>query len=109
MADENDLYVSVVEFISRTASVRREKIHADTRIWRDLGIDGDDAEEFMTKFAQEFGVDLSAFKFNRYFGPEAGFNPLLWPFYKLAGKLPIVDIHVRDLVQAAREGKWIID
>jgi hypothetical protein len=40
-----------------------------------LGLDGDDAYEFMQAFSERFSVDLSAFPYNKYFGPEG--NALL--------------------------------
>ena len=109
MAAEDDLYKRVVELISRVTSVHREKINAETRVRQDLGVDGDDAAELMRKFSEVFSVDLAEFKFNRHFGPDAGFNPIIWLFYKASGRLNLIDIRVRDLVFAASVGKWTVN
>ena len=41
-----------------------------TRLYHDLNIYGDDAEEVMTKFSEMFDVDLSEFSFMDHFPDE---------------------------------------
>jgi hypothetical protein len=71
----------------------------------DLRMDGDDAIEFFEEFAAEFDVDLSAFVFDKYFGPEGGFLPaeLLSLARKRTPKEPIT---IARLVAAAEAGRW---
>jgi acyl carrier protein len=71
----DDVYERVRQFVAREASVRVETLTPETRINYDLGVDGDDAVELLEAFMEEFRVDLSAFEFNRYFGPEGGPPP----------------------------------
>ena len=51
------------------------RIFAESRLAEDLGLDGDDAHEFMTAFAKRFGVNLDGFMFSRHFGAEASATP----------------------------------
>ena len=52
-------------------------ITEDTRLLQDLELDGDDAEEFIDTFSREFGVDMSSFCFEEYFGPEVSCRSML--------------------------------
>lgn len=71
-----DLLEQVKTFVAEFSSVSRERISAETRVNDDLGIDGDDGEDFLAAFCARFGVDPSIFPVSKYFGPEAGANPL---------------------------------
>ena len=51
-------------------------LSAETSVNCDLGMDGDDGIEFMQAFSERFGVDLTAFPCDDYFGPEASANPI---------------------------------
>lgn len=81
-------------------------ITGKTRI--DKYIDGDDAIEFFDEFAIKFGIDMTDFEFTKYFNPE-GFNPVrdvVQIFVRpniLANK-----ITVKDLIESAKNKKWII-
>ncbi len=47
-----------------------ETLSLATRISWDLGLDGDDASDFMVDFFQHFGVDVGDYDHYRYFKPE---------------------------------------
>lgn len=46
------------------------ELSRETTLEQDLGIYGDDIEEFFYRFSKEFNVDLSEFKSERYFKPD---------------------------------------
>jgi hypothetical protein len=73
---DSDLLEQVKTFVAEFSSVRKDRISADTRVNDDLGIDGDDGEDFLKAYCARFGVDPSIFPPDKYFGPEAGANPL---------------------------------
>ena len=68
---------SVIHFI-RTEYWWFEDFDMKSSIEDELGITGDDAIEFMEKFAAKYKVDLSDFEVSKYFSPE-GFsgNPFI--------------------------------
>jgi hypothetical protein len=70
-----------------------------------LGLDGDDADEFMMEFARRFQVDLRGFEFSRYFGCEAGLTPLsaIVGLFTDGGRESIA---LERLAQAAENGRW---
>jgi len=72
-------------------------------VGHDLGCDGDDARDLLDRFATEFLVDLSDFTFDRHFGLEAAFNPLLYVYLRLrrSARLRFVPLTVGDLIEAA--------
>ena len=70
------LLEEVKAFVAEFWSESPNRISAETSINDDLGIDGDDGEEFLQAFCDRFAVDLSMFPHEKYFGPEAAANPI---------------------------------
>ncbi len=46
------------------------EVTPSTRLYKDLGLTGEDAEEFMSRFAGAFDVDMTSFVWLRYFNDE---------------------------------------
>jgi len=96
-----DLEQRVMWFVADIRGTKVEKLHLGSRLCHDLGVDGDDAVEMLTKFSQIFEVDMSRFEFGKYFGPEAGFsllNCIIW------GSGPLLPLTIGDLVEFAQRG-----
>jgi acyl carrier protein len=118
------LYSRVKSFIEDQTNVRSDELSPDTRIYHDLGVTGDDADEFLEAFRREFGVDMANFNFDDHFTPElsafAPLSPFFWlfmltPTYRKMMKRPrdakrkfmVIPVTVMDLVKAAKEGNWL--
>jgi acyl carrier protein len=95
---------NVYEFVSRYCGVKRQALTPQTRLVEDLGLEGDDAEEFIQSFSQTFSVDLTEFEFRKYFGVEAAVNPISLVRFFLPKKR--VPIEIGQLVAAAARGRW---
>ena len=97
----------IIEFISQSLSIPLNKITKTASLFHDLGIDGDDAIDFLNEFSHTFGVSLSQFRFNEYFGPEGSATP--WGFIKeIVTKSSFTQkkrLEVKDLIQAVSTGK----
>lgn len=75
--DRNDLNYEVLDYLveriyfyvgfSRKAF---ETLCLATRVSEDLGLDGDDASDFMEEFFEQFGAALGDYDHYRYFKPE---------------------------------------
>lgn len=106
MADMSDaeLLESLLAFVG-AETLTRQQITLATDIARDLGVDGDDAREFIRRFAGRFSVDMSAFDFAMYFGGE-GFDPIALMKSFLAGRRTKVPMTVGRLLEAAKERRW---
>jgi hypothetical protein len=78
----------------------------DKRLLEDLGIDGADACELLEEFADHFHVDMTGFRPIDYFGPEAGFSPLLVIYRFFRPGAATEPLYVRDLVSAVESGRW---
>lgn len=114
------IYTEVRKFVADWMGADLDQINAQTRLCQDLGIAGDDGENFMMDFQRAFDVDLTGFRTDDYFGEELSplipLNPLVWffpSFHKLrkmprneTGGIKMVPITVKDLCKAAATKTW---
>ncbi|WP_409998028.1 MULTISPECIES: DUF1493 family protein [unclassified Bradyrhizobium] len=100
---EGDVYNRILSFVVRETNTRRS-LTEQTDIARDLGVDGDDAVEFLQRFQSEFGVDMSGFRFDQYFGGE-GFSLIgfLRGLSSAARKKPLT---IKMLCDVVARGRW---
>lgn len=81
----------------------------DTRLWEDLGLTGDDANDFMGSFFERFQIDPGDFDFHRYFlmEGEGGLYSLFqrWVLKKSQTRQR-EPITLGMLYRAALDGKW---
>jgi hypothetical protein len=111
---------SVLDFVAEFAGIPRQRLKPATTLLGDLGVDGADGWELVEEFGQRFQVDLSAFRFERHFGPEGlpTYAPLVWlswlvswPFRRKQSpevRAGVTAIRVSDLIAAARDKRWIV-
>jgi acyl carrier protein len=103
-------------FVAETVGRSQGEILPTTALQNDLGLDGDDAHEFMIEFVKRFDVDMSGFEFLGHFGSEGmwpwQFPRFLWNVIcRIRGdgqrEIPgLKTIHVADLYRAAETKKW---
>lgn len=85
---------------------------AETSVNDDLGMDGDDGDEFMEAFSARFAVDLSAFPYDKYFGPEASATPFTFIAAIIlrltTGRWSTLSpLKLRQLAEAVERGSWV--
>ncbi|MEQ4311558.1 DUF1493 family protein [Pseudomonas syringae] len=75
--DRNDLNYEIVDYLVERiyfyvgfGRKAFETLSLATRVSWDLGLDGDDASDFMENFFEHFGVDPGDYDHYRYFKPE---------------------------------------
>jgi hypothetical protein len=84
------------------------QLSPQTDLFRDLGVDGEDASDLLLRLGKEFEIDLENVRFDRHFGAE-GFNPLAlllpgwWRWRR--ERIPVT---IADLIEAARTRTWPI-
>lgn len=104
-----DLEKRVLAAIADQTRCPLSELSPQTDLFRDLGMDGDDARDLLLRLSEKFEINLENMQFDRHFGPEAGFNPLAlllptwWQW--LRQRLPVT---IADLVEAARTRNWPI-
>lgn len=80
-----------------------------TRLWEDLGQTGDEANDFMERFFDHFGIDPGDFDFYRYFLME-GEGPLYSLFRRWVLRKPHTVQHepitLAMLYRAALDKRW---
>ena len=105
--------------VSGQSGVPEAEITLETRLVEDLGIDGDDGDELLQAFADEFGVDMSSMDPLNYFGDEGIGLPvpslvplasLLIPSFRASVRHATRGrrvLTVRSLVTSARARHWL--
>lgn len=108
LEDCQQIEEAVIDFVAQESSTPRKCLKTTSRLWHDPDIDGDDAAELMAAFACRFQVDMSEFKFDFHFGPQAAVNPVLYLWWCAfePDKPRFVPITSADLVEAATQKKW---
>ncbi|MBU2714257.1 DUF1493 family protein [Zooshikella harenae] len=104
---DNDVYQTLTAFLTDWLSIRKTtKLTPSTRIFHDLGVDGDDAVELLEAYSEKFQVNLDKFSINQYFGEEAPLNPLDLVTYLLRGKLQAdkKPLTIKDLLDGIEKG-----
>jgi len=97
----------LIEFISAELHVAPDQLLPSTRLCEDLGVDGADGADLIESFGRAFGVDLSRFEPALHFGPEAGFNPLLWLWSLVSStRTRRSAITLADLQSAVESRRW---
>jgi len=100
----DELVEAVMALVGDELGIKPDRLSLETRLLHDLGCDGDAATDLIQHFAQRFGVEVSTFQFQRHFGPEAAFNPLVFLYRQIfrPARLRLVPLAISDLVNAAR-------
>lgn len=105
--------------VAAHSGVPEAEITPETRLYEDLGMDGNDGLDFLTAFADEFAVDLRPMAPLNYFNDEAAFTgyatlvPVVARFSRAfrarvrRAARGLSALRVRDLVASARAGRWI--
>jgi acyl carrier protein len=62
----------VRKLVAAQSGLPIERIQPSSRLFHDLGIDGDDAEELLVAFGERFSLPIKDFPFSEYFGSEVG-------------------------------------
>ena len=107
MALEDD----VIQFVADESGTEPSKLSRDTRLWEDLRIGGDDAEEFFERYQECFHVDIEELDLSLHFPwePEAYLAGLLTSISRKIQSVPkptYVTITVGNLITAAEKKKW---
>jgi hypothetical protein len=110
----------IIAFVAAEMMCSTKAITASTTLFGDLGVDGDDGDEFLVAFMKRFSVDMSGYRGNRHFGPE-GFvpwAPLVWLLLALRlrrepkstpeSRAGLIPVPVQVLIDSARAGKWAL-
>ena len=76
-------------------------------IFGSLGLDGDDAFEFMTEYSDKFNVNLDDYRWFFHNGEE-GFGPGALFFKPPHARVQTIPISVSLLTESAATGKWML-
>jgi len=107
---EETIFNQIREFIASKRGIKSSKISVNSKLYHDLGLDGDDALEFFESFSCIFCVDISEFYLDNHFGSEYSA-----PIRLILRKLPFIKryikeyepITVADLINAVKSKKLV--
>jgi hypothetical protein len=103
---KKDSWTELVQFIRQfTALPESFAMTRQTNLVEDIGLDGDDADEFMAAYAKHFNVSPGDFQYSDYFGPE-GFDPIGSILDLIRRKPPLKPLTLGMLETAANVGEW---
>jgi hypothetical protein len=92
----------VLRLVASMTGIKREELVPTARLFHDLHVYGDDADELLMAIKDEFGVDFSGFEFSDYFTSEPN-DSVFWQFvtrkWVRKEKLPFT---VSDLVEIVK-------
>ena len=106
---EKIIFNEILDFIIEERGNYKQKITGNTLLEKDLGISGDDGEDFMYSFFIKFNINYDNFDISNYFHRE-GFDFILASVNLIFGKRikqPVYDIKISDLKNAIEQGVWI--
>lgn len=98
----------IIIFIEKIQDINKAKIHPNSDLSSDLGIEGDDFFELEEQFAKQFNVDMSGYLWYFHHGEEGGFHLggiFFKPPYKRVSHIPVTPL---VLLEAANHRKWPI-
>jgi hypothetical protein len=101
---DRDLKDWIIQMVTERLPDRSHEISLESRLFHDLGITGDDADELLTDYVDAFQVDMTGFKFTDYFTSEP---PSMFEKWSKQNS-PRPPITVGDLVEIAQRGKWVV-
>jgi acyl carrier protein len=107
---DSDILARILAFVAEETATSPERISLETSLQKDIGVDGDDAEELMEKFSETFQVDMKEFQIDKYFYPEhyLVFSPLKLVQWLFGDGPPLTaSIRIADLVKAAECHRWV--
>lgn len=107
--DASSIADEVKQCIAGFTGISTEILKDETSLFHDLGMDGDDAHDFIQEFASRFQVDLTDFVFSDYFGAEAAIHPLtlLTGVLGLSATQQFKRLEVKCLIKAALRGHFL--
>lgn len=102
-----DVFEEIKTLVQEHIGNVKLKLDRNTRLYRGLRIDGDDAFDLLKAFSQKFNVDMAGFNLNEYFAPE-GIDLIgaIANLFRGRPKPKLKELTLGDLERAAIERKW---
>nr|WP_176722395.1 DUF1493 family protein [Candidatus Thiosymbion oneisti] len=97
----------LLHFVEQERGKYRVPLTSDTELFAQLGLESDDALEFLDHYATEFCVDMTGFDYHLYFGPEGlDVISIIASLFSGKGRQPYKPLMLGDLHDAMIRGRW---
>lgn len=98
----------IIDFIEK--EFWKSNLDSNSDVFSEVGIDGDDCDEFLLKYAEKYAVDMSNFLWYFHYQDEASVNGFGKLFFKNPHqRVKTVPITPKMLTDFANNKKWEID
>jgi hypothetical protein len=84
----------------------RALVESHTELYRDLGLNGDDAWDLLENIRKDRGVDFSGFEFDRYFPNETDAIYYLWGRRFGLWRNRFKPMTIAHLTEVIERGRW---
>ena len=101
--NREEVAAGVCAIIARKTGLQSARLTDEVRLFEDLGVDGDDAEELLLAISEAYPIDFSRFRFSRHFAAE----PTLLRLFSQRPKTE--PLTVSALIAAAMSGSLVSD
>ncbi|WP_338758682.1 DUF1493 family protein [Massilia sp. METH4] len=104
----------MIRFVADELRCPLKCVNLSTSLFHDIGVNGDDAADFVDCFSDRFNVSLDGFEFDRYFGPERPgtlveiFQVMFAKIFTSRRRSKFQRLEVIDLIRAAEDGRFMI-
>lgn len=110
--DKNNERFEILRFVADFTGVKIPEIKAESHLCKDLGVDGDDGDDFITAFVDKFNLNYSGFELARHFNDEGvDFLGITYIISRALGhrrkKKGMIDLSVQDLIDWVERGYWL--
>lgn len=95
-----DTKKELLDYISSEWGLKNTSIELELEY--DLGLTGEEAEDFITHYSEKFNVDVSKFVITDYFSSE-GLHPIFF-IKRLFKKKKKNSLHIKDLIRGIETG-----
>lgn len=100
----------VIQIVSACTGIAADRISENSDLRRDLGIEGDDANELLERICSEFAIDMTCYDPRDFFWPEGGADPVRGLLHLVRRQLGLarakVPLSVGALTRIALQGVW---
>lgn len=98
----------IIDFIEK--EFWKSNLNSNSDIFSEVGIDGDDCDELLSKYSEKYSVDMSNFIWYFHYQEEGSINSIGKLFFKSPNQIvKEIPISPKMLTEFANSGKWEIN
>lgn len=98
----------IIDFIEK--EFWESNLNSNSDVFAEVGIDGDDCDEFLLKYSKKYSIDMNDFLWYFHYQEEGSWNSVSNLFFKNPHqRVKEISITPKMLTEFANSKKWTID